>query len=38
MLNLPKGKQFEVPEVVPFRLTQNIVDGMGITGVEGELQ
>ncbi|PVG03672.1 hypothetical protein CPB86DRAFT_749052 [Serendipita vermifera] len=30
-----KGKQFEIPELVPFRLTQNIVDGMGVTGVEG---
>ncbi|KAG8852841.1 serine/threonine-protein kinase M1 [Serendipita sp. 411] len=30
-----KGKQFEVPELVPFRLTQNVIDGMGITGVEG---
>ena len=25
----------ETPERVPFRLTQNIVDGLGITGVEG---
>ena len=31
-----KGKTFEVPEKVPFRLTQNIVDGLGVTGVEGE--
>ncbi|KAI0797124.1 hypothetical protein C8Q75DRAFT_710778 [Abortiporus biennis] len=30
-----KGKQLETPEQVPFRLTQNIVDGMGVTGVEG---
>ncbi|KAH9844382.1 uncharacterized protein C8Q71DRAFT_696515 [Rhodofomes roseus] len=30
-----KGKQLETPERVPFRLTQNIVDGFGITGVEG---
>lgn len=30
-----KGKQLEVPELVPFRLTQNIVSAMGITGVEG---
>lgn len=30
-----KGKTFEIPELVPFRLTQNIIDGMGITGVEG---
>ncbi|KAH9938115.1 uncharacterized protein B0H18DRAFT_1080892 [Fomitopsis serialis] len=30
-----KGKQLETPERVPFRLTQNIVDGFGIVGVEG---
>jgi len=30
-----KGKTFEVPERVPFRLTQNIVDGFGVMGVEG---
>ncbi|KAI0700624.1 hypothetical protein BC835DRAFT_1404834 [Cytidiella melzeri] len=30
-----KGKTLETPERVPFRLTQNIVDGFGITGVEG---
>ena len=24
-----------VPEVVPFRLTRDVVDGMGIAGVEG---
>ncbi|KZT62935.1 hypothetical protein CALCODRAFT_425546, partial [Calocera cornea HHB12733] len=30
-----KGKHLEVPERVPFRLTQNMVDGLGITGVEG---
>jgi len=30
-----KGKLLETPERVPFRLTQNIVDGLGITGVEG---
>ncbi|KAJ3219045.1 hypothetical protein HK099_004838 [Clydaea vesicula] len=30
-----KGETFEVPEVVPFRLTQNIVDACGVTGVEG---
>ncbi len=26
----------EVPERVPFRLTQNILDGFGITGAEGK--
>ncbi|KIO32842.1 hypothetical protein M407DRAFT_66218 [Tulasnella calospora MUT 4182] len=30
-----RGKHFAVPERVPFRLTNNIVDGMGVTGVEG---
>ncbi|KAI0271954.1 hypothetical protein BGY98DRAFT_1091035 [Russula aff. rugulosa BPL654] len=30
-----KGKLLEVPERVPFRLTQNILDGFGITGAEG---
>ncbi|KAH9855081.1 hypothetical protein C2E23DRAFT_725567 [Lenzites betulinus] len=30
-----KGQALETPEVVPFRLTQNIVDGFGVTGVEG---
>ena len=31
-----KGKTLETPERVPFRLTQNVVDGLGITGVEGK--
>ncbi len=30
-----KGKTLEVPERVPFRLTSNVVDGFGITGIEG---
>ncbi|KAI0650476.1 hypothetical protein C8Q79DRAFT_901502 [Trametes meyenii] len=30
-----KGQALETPEIVPFRLTQNIVDGFGVTGVEG---
>ncbi|KAI0268140.1 hypothetical protein BC834DRAFT_678146 [Gloeopeniophorella convolvens] len=30
-----KGKALEVPERVPFRLTQNIVDGLGVAGAEG---
>mgnify|MGYP002378469282 FL=1 len=29
------GLTFEIPEKVPFRLTHNIVDGMGSLGVEG---
>ncbi|XP_073469598.1 serine-protein kinase ATM [Aquarana catesbeiana] len=30
-----QGKILPTPETVPFRLTRDIVDGMGITGVEG---
>jgi len=30
-----KAKTFEVPERVPFRLTHNMVDALGVTGVEG---
>eukprot|EP00026_Physarum_polycephalum_P000025 Phypoly_transcript_00025.p1 GENE.Phypoly_transcript_00025~~Phypoly_transcript_00025.p1 ORF type:complete len:3119 (+),score=637.15 Phypoly_transcript_00025:93-9449(+) len=30
-----QGKMLRVPELVPFRLTRDIEDGMGITGVEG---
>ncbi|KHN81046.1 Serine/threonine-protein kinase ATR [Toxocara canis] len=30
-----KGELLAVPEVVPFRLTRNIVNGFGVTGVEG---
>ncbi|KAI9005259.1 hypothetical protein BC832DRAFT_531539 [Gaertneriomyces semiglobifer] len=30
-----KGATFEVPERVPFRLTHNMVDAFGVTGVEG---
>ncbi|CDO73801.1 hypothetical protein BN946_scf185015.g130 [Trametes cinnabarina] len=30
-----KGQALEIPEIVPFRLTQNIVAGFGVTGVEG---
>jgi len=32
---LGQGRTLEVPEKVPFRLTQNILDGFGITGAEG---
>jgi serine/threonine-protein kinase ATR len=31
-----QGKTFEIPEKVPFRLTHNMVDALGVTGVEGE--
>ncbi|KAI9000757.1 hypothetical protein BD414DRAFT_405932 [Trametes punicea] len=30
-----KGQALETPEVVPFRLTQNMIAGFGVTGVEG---
>ncbi|KAK5443270.1 Serine/threonine-protein kinase tel1 [Exophiala xenobiotica] len=29
------GRVLPIPEVVPFRLTRDLVDGMGLTGVEG---
>ncbi|KAF8356999.1 atl-1 [Pristionchus pacificus] len=30
-----RGEKLGVPEIVPFRLTRNLVDGFGPTGVEG---
>mmetsp|Transcript_13907 Transcript_13907/g.20144 ORF Transcript_13907/g.20144 Transcript_13907/m.20144 type:complete len:230 (+) Transcript_13907:1458-2147(+) len=30
-----QGKTLRTPELVPFRLTRDVVDGMGISGVEG---
>ncbi len=30
-----QGKLLPIPELVPFRLTRDLVDGMGIHGVEG---
>jgi len=30
-----QGHILPTPETVPFRLTRDIVDGMGVTGVEG---
>ncbi|UTX42639.1 serine/threonine-protein kinase MEC1 [Encephalitozoon hellem] len=30
-----KGKELQVPERVPYRLTQNIVDAFGVLGLEG---
>jgi serine/threonine-protein kinase SMG1 len=30
-----KGKNLRIPEKVPFRLTQNLVTALGVTGVEG---
>ena len=29
------GKALRVPERVPFRLTADLIDGMGLAGVEG---
>ncbi|XP_050594170.1 serine-protein kinase ATM isoform X2 [Bombus affinis] len=33
-----QGKVLPVPETIPFRLTRNIVDGMGVSGVEGTMR
>ncbi|KAI3403258.2 MEC1 [Candida oxycetoniae] len=33
-----KGKTLPTPEVVPFRLTSNMVDAMGICGVDGSFR
>ena len=33
-----QGKLLNTPERVPFRLTGNVVDGMGATGVEGTMR
>lgn len=30
-----QGKMLPTPETVPFRLTRDLVDGMGICGIEG---
>lgn len=30
-----KGRTLDAPERVPFKLTQNLVDGLGVTGIEG---
>lgn len=30
-----RGLELPVRELVPFRLTQNMVDSMGVTGIEG---
>lgn len=35
ILCVHKGETFDVPEVVPFRLTQNMVHAMGPMGTEG---
>lgn len=33
-----QGRMLNTPELVPFRLTRDIVDGMGATGVEGAMR
>lgn len=33
-----KGLTFEKPEKVPFRLTHNMIDALGVTGVEGRFR
>lgn len=33
-----KGATLPTPEIVPFRLTQNMVDAMGVCGVEGSFR
>ena len=30
-----QAKLLKIPETVPFRLTQDVVDGFGVAGVEG---
>jgi ataxia telangiectasia mutated family protein len=35
---LQQGKLLPVPETVPFRMTPNIVDGMGSSGTTGVFQ
>ena len=32
---IPQGLTLAQPEVVPFRLTQNMIDGYGVSGIEG---
>jgi ataxia telangiectasia mutated family protein len=31
----PQGRRLRIPEKVPFRLTNDLVDGFGLMGVEG---
>lgn len=33
-----KGKSLPIPEIVPYRLTQNMIDAMGIGGIEGSFR
>lgn len=34
----PQGRFLNTPELVPFRLTRDVVDGMGVAGVEGVMR
>eukprot|EP00511_Aplanochytrium_stocchinoi_P005548 CAMPEP_0204824758 /NCGR_PEP_ID=MMETSP1346-20131115/2752_1 /ASSEMBLY_ACC=CAM_ASM_000771 /TAXON_ID=215587 /ORGANISM="Aplanochytrium stocchinoi, Strain GSBS06" /LENGTH=472 /DNA_ID=CAMNT_0051952089 /DNA_START=1 /DNA_END=1419 /DNA_ORIENTATION=- len=34
-ITFEQGKTLRIPELVPFRLTPDIVDGMGVTGTKG---
>ena len=38
MLIAAQGKLLPIPERVPFRLTADVVDGLGISGVQGVFQ
>jgi hypothetical protein len=38
LLCCPAGRFLNTPELVPFRLTRNVVDGMGVLGPEGPLR
>ena len=33
-----QGRYLNTPELVPFRLTRDVVDGMGVAGVEGVMR
>ncbi|KAF9432983.1 hypothetical protein BGZ76_010035, partial [Entomortierella beljakovae] len=33
-----KGKKLRIPEIVPFRLTRNMLTSLGVTGVEGNFR
>ena len=33
-----QGRVLKIPETVPFRLTRDVVDGMGVSGVEGTMR
>lgn len=35
VLKVTKGRLLPIPETIPFRLTADIVDGLGSTGTEG---